>query len=56
MEDDGYERELQRRLTVIEDPLYDDPARHDLPRLDVAMLLLGTLVLVGLMWMWGAPA
>lgn len=56
MDNNEFEAELGRRLTVIEDPSYDDPARRDLPRRDVlALVVVGTLV-IALMWWWGYPA
>ncbi len=53
---DDFDRELQERLAVIEDPGYVDPARDDLPRRDVVLLaVLGALVIV-LMIVWSYPA
>lgn len=56
MDPDDYDRELARRLRIIEEPGYDDPARRDVPRFDVALLVVGTVLLVVAMWLWGAPA
>ena len=56
MDSGNYEAELERRLTIIEDPAYDDPARGNLPRLDLIVLLIATAVVVTAMWVWGAPA
>src|SRR5688500_17287450 len=38
MDVDRFEAELSRRLAVVEDPDYDDPARADLPRTDLVLL------------------
>ena len=55
MEDD-FDRELQARLAVIEDPGYVDPAREDLPARDVVVLVvLGALLVVAMIW-WSYPA
>jgi hypothetical protein len=56
MNTDRYEAELSRRLATIEDPDYDDPARADLPRTDLVLLLVGVVVVVVAMWLWGYPA
>jgi hypothetical protein len=55
MNTDRYEAELSRRLAAIEDPEYDDPARADLPRADLLVLLVCVVVLVVAMWAWGYP-
>lgn len=55
MDVDRFEAELSRRLTVIEDTDYDDPARADLPRTDLAFLLVGVVVVLVAMWVWGYP-
>ena len=53
---DDFDRELQARLAVIEDPGYVDPARADLPARDLVILtVLGALVVV-LMIVWSYPA
>jgi hypothetical protein len=52
---DRFEAELSRRLTVVEDPDYDDPARADLPRADLVLLLVGVVVVLVAMWLWGYP-
>jgi hypothetical protein len=56
MNTDRYEAELSRRLATIEDLDYDDPARADLPRIDLVLLLVGVVVVVVAMWLWGYPA
>jgi hypothetical protein len=55
MNTDRYDAELSRRLTTIEDPDYDDPARADLPRADLILLAVGVVVVVVAMWLWGYP-
>ena len=53
---DDFDRELQARLAVIEDPAYVDPARADLPARDLMILVvLGALLIVALIW-WSYPA
>jgi hypothetical protein len=56
MNTDWHDAELSRRLTTIEDPAYDDPARADLPRVDLVLLAVGVVVVVVVMWLWGYPA
>ena len=56
MNTDRYDAELSRRLTTIEDPDYDDPARVDLPRADLVVLAVGVVVAAVAMWLWGYPA
>ncbi len=51
-----YESELERRLLLIEHPDYEDPARHDLPRIDFVLLIVGSAVVIALAWIWGYPA
>lgn len=53
---DDYDEELRRRLAALEDPEYDDPARTDLPRLDLVLLAVGGVIVVAVMWFWGYPA
>lgn len=54
--DDDFDAKLQDRLAVIEDPGYIDPALRNLPARDVVLLIVGSVVLVALMWFWGHPA
>jgi hypothetical protein len=54
--DDDFERELRHRLTLIEDPGYVDPARRDLPALDLVLLTAVGGCLIVAMWLWGYPA
>lgn len=51
-----YEDELARRLAIIEDPMHEDAARHNLPRRDILILASVAAVVVIVMWLWGAPA
>lgn len=53
---DAFERELQLRLTEIESPDYVDPARKDLPALDLVLLAVSSGLIILLMFWWGAPA
>ena len=53
---DDFDRELQARLAVIEDPDYVDPARADLPALDLWLLVAVGLVVSVLMIVWSYPA
>jgi hypothetical protein len=55
MHEPEFRRELERRLAILEHPEYEDPAAADLPARDLALLLLGSAVLViALLW-WGYP-
>jgi ferric-dicitrate binding protein FerR (iron transport regulator) len=54
--DASFEGELEARLAQSEAEATDDPARRDLPRIDVIALVVGCLVLIALMWWWGSPA
>ncbi|MDP5182010.1 hypothetical protein QOZ88_05115 [Blastococcus sp. BMG 814] len=51
-----FDRELQARLAVIEDPGYVDPARADLPGRDLALLVVLGGLLIVLMIVWSYPA
>ncbi|WP_199580416.1 hypothetical protein [Blastococcus sp. TBT05-19] len=53
---DDFERELQARLAVIEDPGYVDPARADLPARDIVLLVVLGALLVLAMIVWSYPA
>lgn len=53
---DDFDRELQARLAVIEDPDYVDPARADLPARDLTILVVLGAVLVVLLILWSYPA
>jgi hypothetical protein len=53
---DDFERELQARLAVIEDPDYVDPARADLPVRDLTILVVVGIVLIVAMIWWSYPA
>lgn len=50
-----FHRELERRLAVLEDPAYDDPARVDLPTQDLLALLIGGIVVIVALLVWGYP-
>ncbi|MGH3518637.1 MAG: hypothetical protein ACRDQ7_14705 [Haloechinothrix sp.] len=50
-----FRRELDRRLAIIEDPDYDDPACADLPVRDLLILLFASVVVIGAMLLWGYP-
>ena len=53
---DDFDRELQARLAVIEDPGYVDPARADLPARDLMLLLVAGALVIALMIVWSYPA
>ena len=53
---DDFDRELETRLAVIEDPDYDDPARDDLPARDLVILAVLSVLAVVLMIVWSYPA
>ena len=56
MDEDDFEAELQRRLALIEDPAYADPARRDLPAQDLVLLVVLSALVIALAWWWGYPA
>lgn len=54
--DDAFAQDLERRLAVIEDPDYVDPAREDLPARDLGLLTIIGAVVVVLLVLWTYPA
>jgi hypothetical protein len=51
---DGQVREeLERRLALLEDPTYEDPARADLPGRDIALVAVLVLVICIVAYLWG---
>lgn len=50
-----FRAELDRRLAVIADPEYDDPAARDLPARDLLILLAGSVILIAVLLAWGYP-
>lgn len=55
MDTADFHQELDRRLAIIEDPGYDDPAQADLPARDWILLLVGCVVVIGIALAWGYP-
>lgn len=55
MDSAEFRRELDRRLDIIEDPDFHDPARQDLPGRELAWLAAASLVLIIAMLAWGYP-
>lgn len=53
---DDFDRALEARLAVIEDPDYVDPARADLPAMDLVLLGIAAVVAIVLMIVWSYPA
>ena len=53
---DDFDRELETRLAVLEDPNYDDPARADLPARDLVLLAVLSVLTIVLMVVWSYPA
>ena len=53
---DDFDRELEARLAVLEDPTYDDPARADLPARDLVLLAVVSVLTIVLMVVWSYPA
>lgn len=45
--------ELERRLDILEQPDYDDPARRDLSGAEFAVLAALTVAVSLLAWLWG---
>lgn len=52
-EDREFSAELERRLETIESPDYRDPARRELPAVDVLVFTLAAVVVIVLMHLWG---
>lgn len=52
-EDRAFAKELQRRLDTIEAPDYEDPARRDLPAIDLVVVLIVSAVVIVLVHVWG---
>lgn len=48
-----FNEELERRLQMIEQPDYEDPARNDLPYVDLVLLTVVIFFTVVLMYWWG---
>jgi hypothetical protein len=48
-----FEQELERRLEILEAPGYEDPARKDLPALDLVILTVAVVVTVVFLYWWG---
>jgi hypothetical protein len=55
VDDDEFRRELDRRLAVVEDPAYEDPARADLPARDLVILLVASVAVIVAALGWGYP-
>lgn len=53
MREQRLDGELERRLEILEDPDYEDPARKDLPTLDLVFLAILVVVTVVVMYWWG---
>jgi len=51
--DDELREELERRLALLEDPAYDDPARGDLPGRDIALVAALVVVICIVAYLWG---
>lgn len=56
MNDSQYEAELERRLAIVEDPAYVDPARTELTRTDWTWLFVGSAIVIAAAFVWGYPA
>jgi hypothetical protein len=50
-----FRRELDRRLAVVEDPAYEDPARADPPVRDLVLLLVASVAVIAAALWWGYP-
>lgn len=48
-----FRRELERRLEILEAPDYEDPARKDLPALDLVLLAVSVIAITVVMYWWG---
>jgi hypothetical protein len=51
--DPQFAAELERRLSVIEAPGYEDPTREDLPALDYLLLAALVVVTTVVAYVWG---
>jgi hypothetical protein len=51
--DQQFAAELERRLSVIEAPSYEDPARVNLPALDYLLLLALVVITTIVAYVWG---
>lgn len=53
MQGSEFRRELERRLEILEAPDYEDPARKDLPALDLVLLAVSVIAITVVMYWWG---
>jgi hypothetical protein len=53
VQEQQFNEELERRLQIIEEPDYEDPARKDLPYVDLVILAAIIFVTVVAMYWWG---
>ena len=51
--DSAFDEELSRRLDLLEQPDYDDPARVDLPARELLLFLVASVVVMLLVHLWG---
>ncbi len=51
--DPQFAAELERRLSVIEAPSYEDPARENLPALDYLLLVALVVITTIVAYVWG---
>ncbi len=52
-EDVEFARELERRLETIEASGYEDPARRDLPTIDLVLFTIASVAVIVLVHLWG---
>ncbi|MGH3450922.1 MAG: hypothetical protein ACRDQW_09350 [Haloechinothrix sp.] len=50
-----FRHELDRRLAIVEDHDYEDPAKADLPGRDLVLLLIAGALIISAMFWWGYP-
>jgi hypothetical protein len=48
LHESAFDRELNRRLNIIESADYVDPAREDLPLIDIVVLCLGVAFVIAI--------
>lgn len=55
MESGEFQRELERRLGILDDPEYPDPARAELPARDLIALLTMAVIVIAALLTWCYP-
>ncbi len=53
MKEQGFDEELERRLAILEAADHEDPARRDLPAVDLVILAVLVVAATVLLYWWG---